>query len=241
MQKPSNMKEIFSNDANIINEICELYKSDYPVLIFEFSGVYGLIASNTIEGVNAINKAKIRLPNKFYSSIFGTDTIFKNAKDYKFIELKNQLLEIFEGSFLRFELENTEIINPLISKGTHQVLIKRPSYRELFFNLEIELSKILAPSPYFSFNHYAPICSSANISGDASGSITSKQKALEFAKKSNIKLFVHSKLNALHQGSYPVFSINENLQVKVERKGLNDELILKNADDFLNNYRNNYN
>ena len=96
--------------------------------------------------------------------------------------------------------------------------------------MEIELSRTISPSPFFSFNHYAPICSSANISGDPHGSITSKQKALEFAKSRNIKLFVHSKLNALEQGSYPIFSIKHNLQVKIERKGLNDELILKKAE-----------
>jgi len=224
------MKEIFSSDENLIDEICIVFKSDNPVFIFEFSGVYGLIAANSIEGVNAINAAKIRLPNKFYSTVFGTDAILKNAKHSKLFDLKAQLLEIFEGSFIRFEIENLTTTNPLICNGTHQVLIKRPSYRDLFNNLEIELSKLLTPSPYFSFKHYAPICSSANISGDVAGSIISKQKALEFAKSRNIKLFVHSKLNALQQGSYPVFSIDENLRVKIERKGLNDEMILKKAE-----------
>ncbi len=232
------MKEIFSSDENLIDEICNIYKSDNPIFIFEFSGVYGLIAANTVEGVNGINNVKNRLPNKFYSSIFGTDTILKNANNSKLFDLKNQLLEIFEGSFLRFEIEKPTTTNPLICNGTHQVLIKRPSYRDLFNNLEIELCKILPPSPYFSYKHYAPICSSANISGDSAGSITSKQKALEFAKNRKIKLFVHSKLNALEQGSYPVFSIDKNLKVKIERKGLNDELIFKRATEFLNNCKN---
>jgi hypothetical protein len=228
------MKEIFSSDDNLIDEICKIFISDNPIFIFEFSGVYGLIASNTIEGVDVINATKIRLPNKFYSTILGSDNILKNDKHSKLFDLKDQLLEIFEGSFMRFEIENQTTSNPLICKGTHQVLIKRPSYRDLFYNLEIELSKILPPSPYFSFNHYAPICSSANISGDSAGSITSKQKALEFAKNRNIKLFVHSKLNALEQGSYPVFSIDKNLQIKIERKGLNDENIYKKAYEYFN-------
>ena len=224
------MKEIFTSDSNFVVEVCKLLQSENPVFIFEFSGVYGLIASNSTEGVNAINKAKNRLPNKFYSTVFGADTILKNANHPKLMDLKNQLLDVFEGSFLRFEIEKPEITNPIIRNGTHQTLIKRPVYRSLFNDLEIELSRTISPSPFFSFNHYAPICSSANISGDPHGSITSKQKALEFAKSRNIKLFVHSKLNALEQGSYPVFSINHNLQVKIERKGLNDELILKKAE-----------
>lgn len=230
------MKEIYSNDSNFINEVCNVFQSSHPVFIFEFSGVYGLIASNTIEGVNAINETKKRLPNKFYSTVFGNDAILKNARQSKLVELKDKLLELFEGSFIRFSVENSEINNPLICNGTHQVLIKRPEYRAMFNELEIKLSKLLQSSPYFSFNHYAPICSSANISGDPNGSITSKQKALEFAKNRNISLFVHSNLNTLNQGSYPVFSIDENLAIKIERKGLNDELILKRATDFFDNY-----
>ena len=227
------MKEIYSNDSYFINEVCNVFQSSRPVFIFEFSGVYGLIASNSIEGVNAINETKKRLPNKFYSTVFGSDAILKNAKQSKLVELKDKLLELFEGSFIRFSVENSEINNPLVCKGTHQSLIKRPAYRTIFNELEKELSKALEPSPFFSFNCFAPICSSANISGDPSGSITSKQKALEFAKDRNISLFVHSNLNISEQGSYPVFSIDGNLQVKIERKGLNDELILKRAMEVL--------
>jgi hypothetical protein len=183
--------------------------------------------------VNAINETKKRLPNKFYSTVFGNDAILKNARQSKLVELKDKLLELFEGSFIRFSVENSEINNPLVCNGTHQSLIKRPAYRIIFNELEKELSNALEPSPFFSFNCFAPICSSANISGDSSGSITSKQKALEFAKDRNIRLFVHSELNTLEQGSYPVFSIDGNLQVKIERRGLNDELILKRAMELI--------
>jgi tRNA A37 threonylcarbamoyladenosine synthetase subunit TsaC/SUA5/YrdC len=229
------MKELYSSDDNFIAEVCDLFKTKYPVFIFEFSGVYGLIAANSFQGVKALDVAKNRLPHKFYSSVLGSQEILSFAKPNKLVELKESLIETFEGSFIRFVVDKKESNNALISNGTHQILIKRLFYRNVFKLLENGLSKFMEPSPYFSFNCFAPICSSANISGDIAGSITSKQRALEFAKARNIKLFIHSKLNTLEQGSYPVFSIDENLNVKIERKGLNDGLILSKANRLFNN------
>jgi tRNA A37 threonylcarbamoyladenosine synthetase subunit TsaC/SUA5/YrdC len=229
------MKELYSSDDSFMNEVFNLFKTSYPVFMFEFSGVYGLVAANSKQGVKAIDAAKNRLPHKFYSSVLGSHQILDYAIPNQLFSLKEQVFETFEGSFIRFLLEKRETNNALICNGTHQVLIKRPFYRNIFNQLENELSKFMEPSPYFSFKYFSPICSSANISGDIAGSITSKQKALQFAKERNIKLFVHSKLNTNEQGSYPVFSIDENFKVKIERKGLNDQLILGKANRLFNN------
>jgi tRNA A37 threonylcarbamoyladenosine synthetase subunit TsaC/SUA5/YrdC len=226
------LKEILITDDNFIDEVNAVFTTSFPVFIFEFSGVYGLIAPNNNAGVEAINKCKNRLSGKYYSSVLGSSSLFNKANDPKLQIKQSKLIEIFEGSFLRFNIEEKTINNPLVYKGTHQVLIKRAAFRTIFSDLETELSKNQKPSPYFSFPYYSPICSSANLSGDINGSITSKQKALDFGINRNVKLFVHSRLNTNEQGSYPVLSIDDNLQVKIERKGFNDEIILNKAKEL---------
>lgn len=100
MVKQNKMKELIISDHSIIDEITELFKSNFPVAIFEFSGVYGLLAANSEIGVNAINQVKNRLPNKYYSSIIGNSNILNHAVNKDIALNQENILEIFEESIL---------------------------------------------------------------------------------------------------------------------------------------------
>jgi hypothetical protein len=73
------------------------------------------------------------------------------------------------------------------------------------------------------------------MSGSEDGGIKDQYEALKFAHERKIPLFIHSELNTQFQGSYPVFSIDDSCNIKIERKGFNDELILEKVNRIFNN------
>ena len=64
----------------------------------------------------------------------------------------------------------------------------------------------------------APLCTSANLSGDPRGTITDEARAAAFARDRGVRLWIRAPRDVDARGSYPVFSLS-NEGFTVERDG----------------------
>lgn len=220
------MKEIHFTDTNFVDDLVATFLSNFPIALFEFSGIYGLIAVNSIMGCKALNHTKNRLPNKFYGSFPGDDLNLTSVmKDQPKGNLSHFLTHA-EGAILRFPVRGKNIPNEVICNGAHQFLVETEEVRLKIKNLEEKLLKTFPVSDFFEHNYQAPLCTSANESGDANGGILQLKDALDFGKKKNIPLFIHTGLRKELSGSYPVISV-EKESVELVRSGPRGEEILE--------------
>ena len=222
------MKEIHIDDQQQLESIIDTFNSDFPVVILEFRFVYGLMAANNIKGVEAINKIKKRLPNKFYGSFLGINESFKQIIHPNYLDQFNVISNAGEGAFLRFPIQNMKSPNQTCHNATHQVLIEYGRLKKAVEFIEKEYIKSVKTSDFFTSNFQSPLISSLNISGDIDGTITDKKHALDFGVKEKIPLFIHSDCLTFATESYPIFSYNEGGLLNLERRGVNDEEILNN-------------
>ena len=220
------MRELFFDDeslnSKIINEL-----SDNAVLI-EFPYVYGLIAKPNHEGIHLLNKIKNRKPNKFYSSAIGDLEHFCNliSKDLKLIRSKN-FIKGLNDIILRVRITKTPFNSSVVCNGTHQGLISDSEHRSLFKFIENYFKNSFSEDLFNGKKYTAPFCTSANLSGDPNGSITSLKNAREFGKQRGINIMIRmreSKKSILNKGSYPILQI-ENNKIQIVRDGyLNDHI-----------------
>ena len=228
------MKEITFQGLEFVEEAIKVFTSDLPVFAFEFSGVYGLMALNSIQGALALDRVKSRLPGKYYGSFLGDFNSFFQVTHPCKVEDCKKMISLFEGSFLRVPVYCKKNETYVIHEGQHQFLIETESTREVIFKLEIELKKRFPNSDFFVSNYQSPLCTSANESGDLSGGIQDREEALEFAFKKKIALFVHTGLHQKDSGSYPVFTMLNN-QIQIVRNGPHDEEISRKVNEYLSN------
>jgi len=216
------MHEIHLRDLDLHDHITKVLESAFPVFIMEVRGVYGLFAPHSTRGIEALNHAKARKPGKFYGSLAGNlDTLLSITKPDSIVH-HPEALSILDGCFIRFET-NAPALQETVCDGTHQVLIEHPSLRAIAQIMEAyatPLSKSIVNNPF-------PICTSANLSGDSKGPITTLSEALCFAKERNISLFVHTGLLGLEKGSYAIIEELPNGQLRLARNGPQGEQVLQ--------------
>jgi tRNA A37 threonylcarbamoyladenosine synthetase subunit TsaC/SUA5/YrdC len=222
------MKEINLTDHNFLESVIGVFSSDNPVIILEFTGTYGLVAPNSLKGASALDLTKNRLEGKYYGSILGNCEAFSKILPNHFKNNIEEIIEIFKGAFVRFEVENKSSNSKVIKDGKHQVLIENPDFRKQIELVELMLMKQHSESDFFLENYQGLLCTSANISGDTNGAITDLEQALEFGKAQGVELFVHSGLLIKNLGSYPSFYIGEE-EITIERKGYRDAEIFAEA------------
>jgi tRNA A37 threonylcarbamoyladenosine synthetase subunit TsaC/SUA5/YrdC len=222
------IKEINLTDHNFLESVIGVFSSDNPVIILEFTGTYGLVAPNTNIGTKSLDYAKTRLDNKYYGSILGNCETFRKILPHHLKPNIEEIIEIFKGAFVRFEVENKSSNSKVIKDGKHQVLIENPDFRKQIELVELMLIKQHSESDFFLENYQGLLCTSANISGDANGAITDLEQALEFGKAQGIELFVHSGLLIKNLGSYPSYYIGKE-EITIERKGYRDAEIFAEA------------
>lgn len=222
------MKEINLFDSNFAESVAKVFKSDNPIIILEFTGTYGLVAPNSNIGTKSLDYAKTRLDNKYYGSILGNYEAFRKILPPHLEPNIEEIIEIFKGAFVRFDVENKSSNSKVIKDGRHQVLIENPDFRKQIELVELMLMKLHSESDFFLENYQGLLCSSANISGDANGAITDLEQALEFGRSRAVALFVHSGLLIKNLGSYPSFYLGEE-EITIERKGHRDVEILAEA------------
>ena len=222
------MKEINLTDHNFLESVIGVFSSDNPVMILEFTGTYGLVAPNSLKGASALDLTKNRLEGKYYGSILGNCEAFSKILPNHVKNNKEDIINIFQGAFIRFEVPCKSPESKAVKDSKHQVLIENPDFRKQIELVELMLMKQHSESDFFLENYQGLLCTSANISGDANGAITDLEQALEFGKAQGVALFVHSGLLIKNLGSYPSFYIGKE-EITIERKGYRDAEIFAEA------------
>lgn len=221
------MEEILEKEEGLL-AACLNALERFPVVMLEFPEVFALLATPNSEGVEALNRSKNRLPQKYYSSLVGKAGNFfalaENLPDWLPPEQADSLLE---GSLTRISLGEPDQNSVLCCRGSHQGLLYRQGpLRKLFTELEAEFSPLAKREFYFGKSYSAAICTSANISGSPNGSITELSEARAFGHKAGIPLLIRSAVNSTEKGSYPVLTPEE-MQIVIERDGPGLEAIMQ--------------
>jgi hypothetical protein len=230
------LKEISIHDSTMPDVLRDVYHSDNPVFLVRYPSVFALMAPPTLRGALALSSGKNRLPGKFYGSAIGSaESFFSMAYDSKvsdkFLQ-HSSLLESLESCFIRIKTHEPWVESAAVHAGTHQgLLLPEGPLRNLFRTLE-DWGKSLDDRSLFPDKNYtAPLCTSANISGDPSGSIVDELRARDFAVSMKIPLMIHAEENQGEKGSYPVLAFNE-ATVRVERVGPGLPTILDKISGF---------
>lgn len=191
--------------------------------ILELPTVFSLVCLPNNTSIDQLNKAKVRGNNKYYGSLIGNLTNFYKLLLPEIIppgfSRANKFTEL-NGSFIRGKITKDTFNSATVKNGTHQGLLLEGPIQELSSAIELNFQEQSDPNLYNLQSYSAPICTSANISGDPNGSITRLEKALEFAEQRNIELVVtiDEKLKKSNRGSYPILWFREN-KITIERSG----------------------
>lgn len=224
------MKHIEIDSEDAVQEAISVFKSNFPVLLLRMPAVFVLLAPPTKLGIQSLHFVKSRLANKNYGTAIGRIDHFYNMVNHESIPdtiKKPSDLELFTGSFVRILITDSRFNSDLVRNGTHQgVLIPTGPYRRLFIALEDAFAHYCESHLFNGHNYFAPLCTSANISGDPLGSITELNRAVEFGVSRNIPLFISSNQVDTEKGSYPIFFLKKD-KVTIERNGPGEEKILE--------------
>ena len=137
---------------------------------------------------------------------------------------KPESLDCMTGAFMRFFVQHDNFNSPVIRNGTHQGVLVEGPHRAMFKAIETAFASQAEPALFGGHHFSAPLCTSANRSGDPLGSITDWERAYAFAKERKIGLVVRCEPAKNAKGSYPIFSFHAN-KVTIERQGPKEEEI----------------
>jgi hypothetical protein len=188
----------------------------------QLPAVFALFAPPNRKGVQRLNLAKSRLPEKNYGSAIGSlSKYFSNFAPNALpssIKAGSQL-SFLDGSFIHVRFTDDGFNSPTIRNGTHLGLIMPDGvHRKLYTMLEMLMQAEAEPDLYNGKHLTTPICTSANMSGDPLGTITSIDRAMAFGKDREIPLFVSFNGMVEEKGSFPIFSMDGG-KVKILRNG----------------------
>lgn len=219
------MLEIFAGESSLL-EVCLESFGEHPVIMLQFPEVFSLIALPNQDGIHSLDKVKQRLPQKFYSSVVGDEKRFfgmcRQLPEYLDSETTGSLLE---GCIARINIGDKEQQSKVCPAGTHQALFTPYGpIRSLFADLELALENIADYALFLGHRYSAPLCTSANLSGDTEGSITDIERARAFGKAAGLPLLIRCREQSQSKGSYPVLSLGES-HIQVEREGPGLDLI----------------
>lgn len=215
-----NLKTISIHQPNAFKEILRVFRSDNPIVLIQLPAVFALYAPPNPAGVAALDRGKSRLPGKNYGSSVGSlSKYFSNfaAGAMPPTIRSGEQLRFLEGAFLHISFTDPDFNSSTIRNGTHLGLLMPDGvHRKLFTMLEMLMQADADPSLYNGKHYTAPICTSANVSGQ--GSITELGKAIDFGESRDIPLFVSYNQMNEEKGSFPIFSFNGN-RVNILRNG----------------------
>jgi hypothetical protein len=220
------------HDSATHAHVLRVMKSDFPVALVQFPAVFALVAPSTELGVQALNRAKQRLDGKYYGSAIGSLEAFANlalvnALPTEFRSDVNAMRGL-EGAFIRLDVSPSTTESAVVAKGTHQgLLLPDGPHTELFRFIENTFHSASGNSLFAGAHYFAPLCTSANLSGDAAGSIVDLNRALSFAYNRDIELLITcNQLQKQEVGSYPIFAFRGNTY-RIEREGPAKKRILQ--------------
>jgi tRNA A37 threonylcarbamoyladenosine synthetase subunit TsaC/SUA5/YrdC len=213
------MREIHISDPDTVNAVIDTLRHD--VVMVQMPTVFVLLAPPNSDGVERLNRTKIRLPNKNYGTALG------DLESFYAMALPGTLppeldsvkkLNVLSGAFIRITVAPENFNSAMVRNGTAQGLLLEGPHRELFKAVEASFAPVVEPSMLQGHRFAAPLCTSANISGHPDGSIVAWEQAYAFGLERNIPLVVRCEPEEGLVGSYPIFWLQRD-HVRIERNG----------------------
>lgn len=232
----SGLFELHIDDPRAVPMAIDIFRSARPLIFLQMPSVYTLIAPPTRDGVAMLDQAKLRLPSKSYGSAIGSVQEFHSLAEPNAwpdsLSTPEQLSHL-EGAFIRLHVARPVFSSSVVRDGTHQgLLLPQGQHRELFSILEVQTLNNQETALFDGKRYAAPLCTSANLSGDPLGSITDETRALNFAKDRELKLWIRCDSTKSAPGSYPIFYFVNN-SVSVERNGPEKDRILSSIPESI--------
>ena len=214
--------DIYSPDA-FDKIISSIHKA--PVIV-QLPRVFVLLAAPTAKGAAQLDRLKSRQPNKNYGTAIGDLKQFVQLSRPESLPIEFKNADDFSrltGCFLRVYFSSPTFDSQVIRGGTHQGVILGGIHRQLFKAIEKSFQSMNTSGIWGEKSYYAPLCTSCNISGHPEGSITSLDRAIEFAEGRKVDLLVTSPGANGEMGSYPILGIyREGIQIHREGPNLGD-------------------
>jgi len=226
------MRELYYNRESHLTEVFNALSKN--AVLVDLGSVFAVVSMPTTKGVNHMNAIKKRLPNKYYGSIVGDVKKFiQHSKGSD--ELKNKLITAtlkgeLNNTFIRLPWAKESFSTEIVNLGTHQGLILAEPFKSFALDMEGEITqREERHSANSTFNWL--LGSSANISGDPNGSITTMDKALSFGEQRGIELLIRFEIDSNHfeKGSFPIIECAEK-SYRVWREGPGINRIRKNIE-----------
>lgn len=224
-------EEVSLSEASTTGKVMDELRGDHPIVLLQMPAVQALIAPATRAGVQALSDTKVRLPGKNYGSAIGSLESFsrlaRGTSRPSFLE-SPEAWEALHGAFFRICIAEPDFASPAVRAGTHQgLLLANGPHRALFEAIEQSFAQEVDQTLFDGHGYSAPLCTSANLSGDPLGSIVDDERALEFARSRGVRLWVHAESPVVNGGSYPILSFSRD-GARVERTGPELDRILGN-------------
>lgn len=213
------MREVHISDPAALDAVIETLHHD--VVMLQMPTVYVLLAPPNSAGVERLNRAKIRQPNKNYGTALGSlESFYAMALPGTLPPELDSLarLQLLAGAFIRISVASEDFNSAMVRNGTAQGLLLEGPHRELFKAVEAAFAAEAEPGLVGGHRFAAPLCTSANISGHPDGSIVAWERAYAFGMERNIPLVVRCDPEPGLVGSYPIFWLQPD-RVRIEREG----------------------
>jgi len=216
------LQEIELSDASALDAALDVLRGERPVFLLEMPAVHALVAPATKRGARALDEAKVRLPGKTYGSMIGEVGAFYELADPAVLPpplRRPAAFAGFEGAFVRVRLRAAPVTTATVREGTHQgLMFADGAHRRFAAGLEDGLASMAEPDLFGGLAYTAPLCTSANLSGDSRGTITDEARAAAFARDRGVRLWIRAPRDVDARGSYPAFSLSRE-GFTVERDG----------------------
>ena len=221
------MKVLSISDRSAISDAMEVLSSENPVIMVQLQTVVVLLAPPTRAGVQCLDSTKNRLTGKNYGTAIGSLSRFHAMamKDSLPKHLDSESgLQLLMGAFIRISIATPDFDSAVSRAGTHQGVLLDSPHREVFCAIEEGLSTQPEPDLFNGHEFTAPLCTSANLSGDPLGSITDWNRASQFGMDRGISLGLRGESSEGALGSYPIFELSPG-KIKIDRNGPGEEEI----------------
>jgi tRNA A37 threonylcarbamoyladenosine synthetase subunit TsaC/SUA5/YrdC len=213
------MREMHVTDSGIAEAVIETLTHD--VVMVQMPTVFVLLAPPNTDGVRWLNRTKSRLPAKNYGTALGDlESFYALAAPGTLPPELDSVegLKRLTGAFIRITVAPETFTSPMVRGGTHQGLLLDGPHRKLFKDVEAGLKATAEPGMMGGHTFTAPLCTSANISGDPDGSIISWDRAYAFGIDRQVPLAVRCEPIPGLVGSYPIFWLQRE-RIRIERDG----------------------
>ncbi len=221
------LHELSILDPQAISAALEALHGKDAVILLQMPAVFTLLAPATRKGIQALHQAKLRLPQKNYGTAIGDIHSFHALARAGALppELQSpEDLDLMTGAFIRFAIGRKDFDSPTVRSGTHQGVLVEGPHRELFKAVEQSFAGQAEPELFCGHHYTAPLCTSANLSGDPLGSITDWDRARQFAQERGVSLVIRCEAATDDSGSYPIFYFQGD-HASIERHGPGEEAI----------------